>query len=157
MKSTHPDPQAIVKVYAICSDMDIPDRDARLFSYIYTLAITSDKGLGVFNEPQTDQIAALGFLIGQLDFKELLSSVDDSETGLNMEDSLLEYIEQIETKGESNEDLKNNEEIFDRLRLHLKKDFRNEKLDDFKRIIEPRVAKYSDEMVQEAFLKFKKP
>jgi len=147
-----------LKIHAVCADLEYSDEDARVYTYIYTKATESGKGVDYFNDPAPEDSEALEIMLGLKRTLELPPAValDDEESeALDFILSIAGHIEHLDGILVSECGMENrfSGELRARLRLYQDARFRGVMISNYLNIIEPKINMYDDERITEAFRK----
>jgi hypothetical protein len=152
-----------LSIAAVCSDLDIPQEDARLYIYIHAKSCGHPLGIQCFIEKKEEEILALEIMLGIKNMAVLFPEKGSNATTSMLQkynsfikDSLadLDHVARygcgLETHFQS--------ELSKRLKFHTDDKFRNEKLQVFSSVILPRIKEYGKEKALSLFEhKRKKP
>jgi len=147
-----------LKIHAVCADLEYSDEDARVYTYIYTKAAESGRGVDYFNDPAPEDSEALEIMLGlkrTLELPPAITLDDEESEALDFILSIAGHIEHLDGILVSECGMENrfSGELRARLRLYRDKKFRDIMIGNYLNIIEPKINMYDDERITEAFRK----
>jgi hypothetical protein len=150
-----------LSISAICSDLGIPQDDARLFIYIHAKSSKHPNGIHCFIEEKKEEILALEIMLGIKDVAVLFPEKGSQTAapilqnfGSFIKDSISD-LDQIARQGCGRE-FHFRSELAQRLKFHTDQEFRKQKLQVFSTVILPRMKEYGREKAYEAFERHRK-
>jgi len=151
-----------MKIHAICADYGLSENDARLLTYMHAKAAESGKGIDYFLTPAAEDAEALEIMLGQsrgsLRLPAVMSLDDEGQEALELILSISEKIAHLDAVLASECGLENrlSSELRYRLRLYRERDFRDEMIDRYRRIVGCNMNVYDGTRVKESFDRYRK-
>jgi len=150
--------ESALKIHAVCADLEYSDEDARVYTYIYTKAAESGRGVEYFNDPAPEDSEALEIMLGlkrTLELPPAMTLDDEESEALDFILSIAGHIEHLDGILVSECGMENrfSGELRARLRLYKDKKFRDIMISNYLNNIEPKIDMYDDERITEAFRK----
>lgn len=147
-----------LKIHAVCADLEYSDEDARVYTYIYTKARESGRGVDYFNDPAPEDSEALEIMLGlkrNLELPPAMTLNEEESEALDFILSIADHIERLDGVLVSECGMENrfSGELRARLRLYKDKKFRDIMISNYLNNVEPKIGMYDDERITEAFRK----
>jgi len=147
-----------LKIHAVCADLEYSDEDARVYTYIYTKAVESGRGVDYFNDPAPEDSEALEIMLGlkrNLNLPPAITLNDEESEALDFILSIAGHIEHLDGLLVSECGMENrfSGELRARLRLYRDKKFRDIMISNYLNIVEPKISTYDNERITAAFRK----
>lgn len=65
-----------LRIHAICADLHLPTRDAKLFAYIHIKAMQSADSINYFRKEHPSDVKAIELLLGRIDNDDLFAKTE---------------------------------------------------------------------------------
>ncbi len=145
-----------MKIHALCADAQLPDNDAKLMTYIHVKVMESGKGVSYFENADSNDEAALQFLLGERSLGISVNTETENESSHNALQSLEELphkLAELDGMLTTEHGIENpfSSELRERLRLYKDSEFRDEKLSLYKEHISGKISTYNRAKVRKAF------
>jgi len=144
------------KIYAICSDLNIPDEKIRLLTFIHIKIC--ENGLEYLEHPRIEEVQALQIMLGDSD--KIIQTLKEENLNEEQKQSINESIQVLanhlvkadnELSQQCGLENRLSSELKYRLLLFENSKFRKEMLDLYQTQIEPKILLYDNQKIKEAF------
>lgn len=150
-----------LKIHAICVDLNLSEHEARLLTYMHAKGIESGLGIDYFRNPPEQDAEALEIMLGHSKGSLRLPSVitldEDGHKALDLILNISNKINKLDIVLAKELGMENrlSGELRNRLKLYKSQDFCRKMTLLYKDKIEPRIADYNKEMIDNAFARFR--
>lgn len=150
-----------LKIHAICVDLNLSEHEARLLTYMHAKGIESGLGVDYFRNPPEQDAEALEIMLGHSKGSLRLPSVitldEDGHKALDLILNISNKINKLDIVLAKELGMENrlSGELRNRLKLYKNQDFCKKMVSLYRDKIEPRIAEYNKEMIDDAFARFR--